>query len=157
MQKLNQKSDEVIAASDGLLPADKLMNRFRMGQLLIEAMTLLTTNEVMPQSEYSSRMSALIHYVNRHAAEQLSLDQLGEIFFTSKFVLMKEFKEYTGITIHQYLITRRVLMGQEMMQQGMKPNEAALRCGFQDYTSFYRAFKTRTGISPEQYRQNMGT
>ena len=157
LQKLIQKSDEVIAASDGLLPADKLMNRFRMGQLLIEAMTLLTTNEVMPQSEYSSRMSALIHYVNRHAAEQLSLDQLGEIFFTSKFVLMKEFKEYTGITIHQYLITRRVLMGQEMMQQGMKPNEAALRCGFQDYTSFYRAFKTRTGISPEQYRQNMGT
>ena len=69
---------------------------------------------------------------------------------------MKEFKEYTGITIHQYLLTRRVLMAQDLIQQGMKPNEVAPKCGFQDYTSFYRAFKSRTGLSPEQYRQDAG-
>ena len=69
---------------------------------------------------------------------------------------VKEFKEYTGITIYQYLLIRRVLMAQEMIQQGMKPKEAALHCGFQDYTSFYRAFKTRAGVSPEQYRKMIG-
>ena len=76
--------------------------------------------------------------------------------YYSKKETVKEFKEYTGISIHQYLLTRRVLMGQEMIQQGMKPNEAAVKCGFQEYTSFYRAFKARTGISPEQYRQRNG-
>ncbi len=156
LDQLIQKADEVITASESLLPADKLMNRFRMGQLLVQSLMMLTTNEAMPQSEYSSRMSALIHYINQHAAEQVALDQLEDIFYASKYVLMKEFKEYTGITIYQYLLIRRVLMAQEMIQQGMKPKEAALHCGFQDYTSFYRAFKTRAGVSPEQYRKMIG-
>ena len=156
LQQLISQSDEVISASESLLPADKLMNRFRMGGQLVQALTMLTANEPLPQSEYSSRMSAMIHYINQHAAEQVTLDQLEEVFFASKYVLMKEFKEYTGITIYQYLLIRRVLMAQEMIRQGMKPKEVAIHCGFQDYTSFYRAFKLRTGISPEQYRKTVG-
>ena len=155
LYKLRRKSEEIIAASESLLPADKLMNRFKMGELLVEALTMLTTNNTIPQSKYSNRMSALIHYINQHAAEPLSLTKLEDQFYASKFVLMKEFKEYTGITIHQYLLTKRVMMGKELIEQGMKPNEVAPNCGFQDYTSFYRAFKSRTGKSPEQYRQEM--
>ena len=156
LSDLRAKSDEIIAASNSLLPADKLINRFRVGQLLVQTLTELTANSAIPQSKYSNRMSSLIHYVNQHAAEQISLSNLEEQFFASKFALMKEFKEYTGITIHQYLLTRRVLMAQDLIQQGMKPNEVAPKCGFQDYTSFYRAFKSRTGLSPEQYRQDAG-
>lgn len=156
LQELIRTADEIISASESLQPADKLINRFRMGQLLVRTLTMLTANDALPQSEYSSRMSALIHYINQHAAEQVALDQLEELFFASKYVLMKEFKGYTGITIHQYLLIRRVLMAQELIQQGIKPNEAALRCGFQDYTSFYRAFKMRTGVSPEQFRKTVG-
>lgn len=156
LQELIRRTDEMIAASESLRPADKLLNRFRMGEALLQALSMFKAGEAVPQSEYSSRMSALLHYINQHAGEQISLDQLQEQFFVSKFVLMKEFKEYTGISIHQYLLTRRVLMAQEMIQQGMKPNEAAVNCGFQEYTSFYRAFRSRTGISPEQYRQKNG-
>ena len=155
LDQLIQKVDESINTSESLLPADKLMNRFRMGQLLVQSISMMTTNDMMPQSEYSSRMSALIHYINQHASEQVSLDQLEEVFYASKYVLMKEFKEYTGITIHQYLLIRRVLMAQEMIRQGMKPKEAAAHCGFQDYTSFYRAFKTRAGVSPEEYKKQV--
>lgn len=156
LSDLRAKSDEIIAASNSLLPADKLINRFRVGQLLVQTLTELKANSAIPQSKYSNRMSSLIHYMNQHAAEQISLSNLEEQFFASKFALMKEFKEYTGITIHQYLLTRRVLMAQDLIQQGMKPNEVAPKCGFQDYTSFYRAFKSRTGLSPEQYRQDAG-
>ncbi len=155
LEGLKQQADILIRASESLLPADKLLNRFRMGEMLVQALTGFTAGEVMPQSEYSSRMSSLIHYINQHAAEDLSLSRLEEQFYASKYVLIKEFKEYTGITIYQYLLTRRVLMAKEMIQQGMKPSEAALNCGFRDYTSFYRAFRTRTGISPEQFRQSL--
>lgn len=155
LDQLTKKADEVIACSESLLPADKLMNHFRMSQLLVWTLTMLTAHEVLPQNEYSSRMSELIHYINQHAAEQVTLDQLEGLFFASKYALLKEFKEYTGITIYQYLLTRRVLMAQELIQQGMKPNDVAPRCGFQDYTSFYRAFKSRVGLSPEQYRKTI--
>ena len=61
-------------------------------------------------------------------------------------------KKNTGISIHQYLIMRRILIAQELIRQGVKPKDASLQCGFSDYSSFYRAFKMRVGVSPEQYR-----
>ena len=43
---------------------------------------------------------------------------------------------------------------QELIRQGVKPKDAGTQCGFSDYSSFFRAFKARTGVSPEQYRQS---
>ncbi len=84
--------------------------------------------------------------------ESLSLDDLSNTFFASKYVLLREFKKYTGISIHQYLLIRRILNAQELIRSGVKPKEACIQCGFSDYSSFYRAFKARCGSSPEQYR-----
>ena len=50
------------------------------------------------------------------------------------------------------MIIRRVMNAQELIRQGVKPRDACAQCGFSDYSSFYRAFKARTGLSPEQYR-----
>ena len=118
-----------------------------------ERVTRLTSRDVMPQGEYSRHMSALIQYINRHAMEPLTLDDLAGVFYSSKYGLMRDFKNYTGISIHQYLIIRRVLIAKELIQQGVKPKDASDRCGFSDYSSFYRAFKSRMGLSPEQFRR----
>lgn len=153
LRQLIQMTDQVIEASEQTLPAEKLMNRNRMSILLIRALTMMTSRDVMPQGEYSRRMSAVIRYINQHAMEQLTLDQLEEVFYSSKYVLMRNFKNYTGISIHQYLLIRRILIAKELIEQGAKPKDVSEQCGFSDYSSFYRAFKARIGVSPEQFRQ----
>lgn len=153
LRQLIQMTDQVIEASEQTLPAEKLMNRNRMSILLIRALTMMTSRDVMPQGEYSRRMSAVIRYINQHAMEQLTLDQLEEVFYSSKYVLMRNFKNYTGISIHQYLLIRRILIAKELIEQGAKPKDVSEQCGFSDYSSFYRAFKARMGVSPEQFRQ----
>ena len=146
--------DELIESSEHTLPADKLITRNLMGLLVVRSLSMMTSQDVMPQSEYSRGMSSLIQYINQHAMEPLSLNDLENAFYVSKFHILREFKKYTGLSIHQYLTLRRILIAQELIQQGIKPKETCARCGFSDYSSFYRAFRIRTEFSPEQYRQS---
>ena len=149
------KADEIIEAARDTSPAAVLANRCRMTIYLIHLLGLLEDSVASVQQSASSRMNDLIRYINQNAAQPISLDQLEETFGISKYVLLHEFKDYTGMPIYQYILTRRVILAQQMIQQGMKPSQACEQSGFTDYTSFYRAFKARTGKSPNQYGKSV--
>ena len=148
--------DRIIEDSEKRAPDAKLINRNRIGILIIQALSMMTSRGALPQSEYSKGMSRLIQYINQHVKEPLSLDMLSDEFYASKYYILREFKKYTGLSIHQYIIIRRILIARELIQQGVKPKDACTQCGFYDYSSFYRAFKARVGVSPEQYRHRSG-
>ncbi|MBQ8160405.1 MAG: AraC family transcriptional regulator [Clostridia bacterium] len=147
--------DAIIEDSNHLKPQDKIINCYRFCTFLIRSLGMMTSLEVVPQSDFSRGMSRLISYINLHFSESLSLDDLADEFHMSKYHLLREFKNYTGISVHQYLMIRRILVSQEMIRHGAKPKDACILCGFTDYSSYYRAFRSRTGMSPEQYRQSI--
>lgn len=144
-------ADEIIEAAKDLSPQGMLANRCRMIIYLIRLLGVLEESAALATESPASRMSDLIGYINQNAATALSLDHLAEVFCISKYALLHEFKEYTGMSIYQYILTRRILLAQQLIRQGVKPRQACEQCGFADYTSFYRAFKARTGQSPTQY------
>ena len=41
----------------------------------------------------------------------------------------------------------------QQVMEGITPQKAAAACGFNDYTSFYRAFRTEYDMSPKEYAQ----
>ena len=151
VQALVPMAGEIIDAARDTSPAGILANRCRMTIYLIRLLTLLEESVAPRKESPSSRMSGLISYINQNAAQALSLDQLEEVFGISKYALLHEFKDHTGMSIYQYILTRRIILAQQLIQQGVKPRQACEQCGFADYTSFYRAFKARTGKSPTQY------
>lgn len=155
VRELTDKADEIIEAARDTSPAAVLANRCRMTMYLIRLLGLLEESIASTEDSASSRMNELIRYINQNAAQPLSLDQLEEVFGISKYVLLHEFKDYTGMSIYQYILTRRVILAQQLIQQGAKPNQACEQSGFSDYTSFYRAFKARTGKSPNQYGKTL--
>lgn len=81
-------------------------------------------------------------------ADLLTIDQLAEQFFVSKYHLMHEFSQKTGTSIYRYLMQQRLHAVCELLEQGTVPNEAYLQCGFKDYANFYRAFRSAYGQSP---------
>ncbi len=151
VQELVEKADEIIEAAKDTTPEGILTNRCRMTMYLIRLLKLLKDSIAFTADSATSRMNDLIRYINQNAAQPLSLDHLEEVFGISKFVMLHEFKDYTGMSIYQYILTRRIILAQQLIQQGAKPNQACEQSGFTDYTSFYRAFKARTGKSPNQY------
>lgn len=92
-------------------------------------------------------------YIDRYYASALSLDQLAELFFVSKYHLMHDFSRNTGVSVYRYIMQRRLRAVCELLEQDVPPSEAYQQCGFKDYANFYRAFRSALGQSPREYAQ----
>ncbi|MFV0362148.1 MAG: helix-turn-helix domain-containing protein [Suipraeoptans sp.] len=95
------------------------------------------------------RIRDVLTYINEHLAEQLTLDQLSQLFFMNKYHLCRVFKEITGYTINQYINTKRLLLVREMVQKGQSLLTASMNAGFNSYAHFYKMHKKVFGISPK--------
>lgn len=61
------------------------------------------------------------------------------------------FKEKTGISLLKFLNKKRLTRAKDLLKNGYSITSTANKCGYQDYTSFIRAFTKEYGISPTQY------
>ena len=95
----------------------------------------------------------MVAYINEHLTESLTLDELAAKFYVSKYYLLHAFKEYANLSVHQYIISKRIIHAQILLQDGVSPGEAARDSGFNDYAGFYRAFVKQTGMTPQQYNR----
>ena len=98
----------------------------------------------------------LCDYINNHLSEDLSLDKLASFFYSSKYHISHVFKDNMGISIHQYIIKKRLNASKNGILSGIPFTELYHQYGFSDYTSFYRAFKKEFGLSPKEFREQKG-
>lgn len=93
--------------------------------------------------------ASVIKYINRHIQDDLSLEVLSQHFYLSKTHLNRIFKRSTGTTIWNYITVKRLFLARELLASGISPTQVYAQCGFQDYTTFYRAYKQHFGFSPK--------
>ncbi len=117
---------------------------------------ILTMNrrvyEVEHQQNNEDVFSALLEYIHAHITEPLTLEELGSKFYLSKYYISHLFKDNLGISIHQYILKKRLEHVAGAILNGDSITSACEEYGFHDYSSFYRAFNKEYGISPAEYR-----
>ena len=94
----------------------------------------------------------ILSYLTAHLTEPLSLGAVAEHFYLSKTHVNRIFRETTGATVWGYVTTKRLFLAREMLLRGMTASESALRAGFRDYPTFYRAYKKHFGEMPKALR-----
>jgi AraC-like DNA-binding protein len=99
----------------------------------------------VPKNE---RIQTILLYLNRNLHEPISLDMLVREFHISKNHLNVIFRKETGTTVNQYLRIKRLVLARQEILKGCTAEEAAYKAGFNDYSNFYRAYKTFFGITP---------
>jgi len=116
-----------------------------------------STEKENGQGLYSKKNGAivyeLIRYIDENISSELSLDMLAERMFVSKYYLSRLFKEEMNITIHAYIIKKRLVLSKKYIEEGLSADEVCFCCGFSDYSNFFRAFRREFGITPGKYRQ----
>ncbi len=95
---------------------------------------------------------SLITYIDEHLEEELSLDRLANEFYASKYYIAHIFKENFGISVHQYILKKRLSLCRDALLSKRNISELCQLYGFTDYSSFYRAFKKEFGVSPKAFR-----
>lgn len=117
--------------------------------LLSELIFLFSLADTERAVSYDGDISVrVIKYLNEHINKNVSLNFLSNRFFVSKYYLCRVFKKHNGISIHSYIVQKRVLQAKLLIEAGESASTAAYKVGFKDYSAFYRAFIRIVGVPP---------
>lgn len=101
-----------------------------------------------PIQPSSDRVMEILRYLDAHLTEDITIDDLAERFYLSKYHMMRLFRREIGDSIHSYLSHRRLLYARNLIDQGVSATDACFRCGWHSYSSFTRAYAKRFGTTP---------
>jgi AraC-like DNA-binding protein len=102
----------------------------------------------------SPLVQKVLHYITEHIQEDLSLEGIASYMFISKYHLSHAFSREVGVSVYRYIMLRRLMMARQLLLSGEPAGQVCRSCGFADYTSFYRAFKSEYGVSPRTFAAN---
>ncbi len=106
--------------------------------------------ESLPPAPKDDKILQILRYVDEHLTEDVSVDDLAERFFISKYHMMRRFKAEVGASIHQYQSDKRLLAAREMLRAGAGATDACFASGFRSYSAFARAYVKYFGITPTE-------
>ena len=115
---------------------------------MVEWNRVTSRNRYITATAGDSKIVSILQYLSLNLTEPLSIDDIAERFYISKYHMMRRFKEETGYTIHSYVAEKRLLLARQLLQSGQSVTEACYRSGYQDYSTFSRAYRKRFGASP---------
>ena len=164
-RRLGTKNVFCLNSLQGILPSIMELNensssyRIRLTvtaflySILIEASNLYRPEDSPFQERKElGKIYEIIEYVNQNLSKDLSLDAIAAGFYLSKSQLSRSFKKATGSTLWDYVLIKRLLLARSLIREGESISGACERSGFREYSSFYRAYKKRFGVSPNQDR-----
>lgn len=91
-------------------------------------------------------------YVDAHLGEKITVEELAGEVHMSKYHFLRKFKELTGVTVHAFVMNKRLIKACEAIRDGASITQAYQSTGFTEYSSFLRNFKAAFGVSPAKYK-----
>lgn len=116
---------------------------------------LLWQKETDPLTDStSSKLQEIRAYLDTHYKEKLSLDELANRFYISKYHMSREFKKSFGMTLGNYVTSLRITKAKELLRFSDLQIEAIARsCGIEDNSYFNKVFQKAEGITAREYRR----
>lgn len=94
-------------------------------------------------------------YLEGHFAEPLTLDQIARAVHRNRYALCHYYKEATGCTIMEQLRQIRMEKAKWLLRyETVSVEEIGRSCGFGSASYFGKIFRSMTGRSPREYRND---
>jgi AraC family transcriptional regulator len=131
-----------------------------------EALSLVLVHEIMRLERATSaaakplrgglpvwQQKRVVEFVGEHLAEEISLAALAEIADLSLYHFARAFTQSFGVPPHRYHMARRMDRAKSLLQRpALSVTQIGIQIGFRETSSFTRAFRRFTGLTPTEYR-----
>lgn len=129
-----------------------MLKKCYMVELLVHLNRACFSTKEPEEVFYNKKIQPIVEFINGHLNQELNLDLLSQQFDLSKYHMTREFKRCLGLSLHQYILKKRLLQARGALRQGQTAAQAFALSGFSDYSHFSRAFRESFGMSPREYR-----
>ena len=99
----------------------------------------------------SRLVQSALQYIADNISGPLSLESIAGACYVSKYYLSHAFTKEVGVSVYRYILLRRLLLARQLLAAGESASSVCRSCGFTDYTSFYRAFRSEYGTGPRAF------
>lgn len=97
-----------------------------------------------------------VAYMEEHLFDKINYELAAKSVHMSEYEFHRAFRYLSGMTANAYIRSRRLsLAGQELMENGGKVTDIALKYGYDTPESFTKAFTRFHGVAPK-YAKNPG-
>lgn len=135
------------------------MEKFNQYQIL---QLLNRLDKIAGSSEWQlKKLTSYIHDLKKqlelYPECKLTVDEMAQNAFISKYHFIRSFKAEVGLTPHQFQIQNRIRKAQRLIHKTETITEVALTTGFCDQSHFIKQFEKYVGLSPLTYKSSSGT
>jgi AraC family transcriptional regulator len=97
----------------------------------------------------------VVEFIEGHLAEEIPLATLAGLVDLSLFHFARAFKQSFGVPPHRYHSARRMDRARSLLQRpALSVTQIGVQTGFRETSSFTRAFRRFTGLTPSEYRRH---
>lgn len=104
-------------------------------------------------SDYLQTINLLTEYIEENLQSDLSMEVLSKSANYSIYYIQRVFRAVTHISIHDYIIERRLIRAGEEILNGSKVIDAALKYGYSSHNGFTKAFEKKFGLPPSKVNE----
>ncbi|MCV9929960.1 AraC family transcriptional regulator [Flavobacterium sp. LS1R49] len=106
----------------------------------------------------NDRINVIFNYVKDHFQEAISLDEVSNLISMTVPSFCRYFKKITNKTFTTFVNEYRLVHASKLLaEKPISINEVCYESGFNNFSHFSKLFKTYTGKSALQYRQELKT
>ena len=115
--------------------------------LYLLSVTPATERTDAPEVTFPTISSAL-SYINDNLTTLESVDEVAKSCFVSESYLFRLFKKELNQTPAIYINSKKLLLAERLINEGKNPTDVYEKCGFNDYATFYRNYRSFFGQTP---------
>lgn len=104
-------------------------------------------------------LMAALAYIEQHLSDEIKTEDIAGSCFCSKSTLEKLFRKAQHISVHDYIVRRRMMLAAKKISQNPQTAilDIAIEYGYSTHESFARAFEQVWNCKPSEFRQTKFT
>jgi len=148
------------ATEDNSMNSDNSILSFSLLSIILVILNRVSNNSKMSPMATSVEQNlpdvikSVFKYIDDNFNTKIAITDIASSVHLNSVYLTRLFHQYTGLSIQQYIIEKRLSKAKQLLKKGLSPTDVCFECGFNNYSNFSRTFTNHVKVSPRQFQEN---